>query len=103
MSKVFKPFETMSRENLLALIHYQAERIALLEKQNAELGARVAKLEGQVAKNSSNSSKPPSSDGLKKAKPKSRRERGKRKSGGQAGHKGETLKMVDTPDVTTQV
>lgn len=98
MSKVFKPFETMSRENLLALIHYQAERIALLEKQNAELGARVAKLEGQVAKNSSNSSKPPSSDGLKKAKPKSRRERGKRKSGGQAGHKGETLKMVDTPD-----
>jgi cell division protein FtsB len=68
MSKVFKPFETMSRENLLALIQHQAERIALLEKQNAELGARVAKLEGQLAKNSSNSSKPPSSDGLKKAK-----------------------------------
>ena len=58
----------MSRENLLALIQHQAERIALLEKQNAELGARVAKLEGQLAKNSSNSSKPPSSDGLKKAK-----------------------------------
>jgi transposase len=98
MSKVFKPFETMSRENLLALIQHQAERIALLEKQNAELGARVAKLEGQLAKNSSNSSKPPSSDGLKKAKPKSRRERGKRQSGGQAGHPGETLNMVDTPD-----
>ena len=98
MSKVFKPFETMSRENLLALIQYQAERIGLLEKQNAELGARVAKLEGQVAKNSTNSSKPPSSDGLKKAKPKSRRERGKRQSGGQPGHPGETLNMADTPD-----
>ena len=98
MPKKSKPFETMSREDLLALIQYQAERIAVLEKQNAELGARVAKLEGQVAKNSSNSSKPPSSDGWHKPKPKSRRERGKRQSGGQPGHKGETLKMVDTPD-----
>lgn len=88
----------MSRENLLAFIAYQAEQIELLKAQNAVLEARVEKLEGQLAKNSTNSSKPPSSDGLKKAKPKSRREKGKRKSGGQPGHEGKTLKMVDKPD-----
>lgn len=97
MNKV-DPFETMSRENLLAFIAHQAEQIRLLQAQNAELRTRVEKLEGQLAKNSTNSSKPPSSDGLKKPKPKSRREQGKRKSGGQAGHEGETLARVAIPD-----
>jgi len=98
MSKKINPFETMSRENLLAFIQYQGEEIELLKRQNAELEARLAKLERQLAKNSSNSSKPPSSDGLKKAKPKSRREKGKRLTGGQPGHEGKTLKMVAVPD-----
>lgn len=98
MPKKFNPFETMSRENLVAFIEHQAKQIELLKAQNAALQARVEKLEAQLAKNSSNSSKPPSSDGLKKPAPKSRREKGKRQSGGQPGHKGETLKMVATPD-----
>lgn len=98
MSRKFNPFETMSRENLLAFIGYQAEQIDLLKAQNAELHARVEKLEAQLTKNSTNSHKPPSSDGLKKPMPKSRRESGKRKSGGQPGHKGETLAMVAAPD-----
>jgi hypothetical protein len=76
MSRKFNPFEAMPRENLLAFIGYQAEQINLLKAQNAELHARVEKLEGQLAKNSTNSHKPPSSDGLKKPKPKSRREKG---------------------------
>jgi len=63
------------------------------------LEARIQDLEDRLAKNSSNSGKPPSSDGLaKKPAPKSLRESGQRKSGGQKGHKGETLKMVDEPD-----
>jgi transposase len=98
MAKKFNPFETMSRENLIAFIEHQARQVEQLQAQNAALEARLEKLEHRLNKNSSNSSNPPSSDGLKKPKPKSRREKGKRKSGGQPGHEGETLKMVAHPD-----
>ena len=46
---------------------------------------------------SSTSSKPPSSDGLRK-KPVSLGEPSGRPSGGQTGHKGETLRQIATPD-----
>jgi transposase len=63
------------------------------------LKARIAELERQIGLNSSNSGKPPSSDGLKKpARVRSLREKSKRKSGGQKGHKGETLRQVAEPD-----
>jgi transposase len=55
----------------------------------------VEDLEFRLNQNSQNSHRPPSSDGLKKqpALPKQ-----KQKSGGQAGHKGNTLKMVEQAD-----
>ena len=60
---------------------------------------RINKLESQLAKNSHNSSKPPSSDGLKKKKrTKSQRKKSGNKSGGQKGHKGKNLEMTDFPD-----
>ena len=49
-------------------------------------------------KNSTNSHKPPSSDGLRKPKTKSLREKTNRKTGGQLGHKGHTLHHVSHPD-----
>jgi transposase len=75
--------EGCTRAELIAIILRWEKHIARLEKRVAGLEAENAKLR----KNSSTSSKPPSSDIVKppKAKPKGRKKR--RKIGGQPGHR----------------
>jgi len=72
--------------------------VVLMQRTFLALVERIEKLEDQLAKNSSNSGKPPSSDGYEKPAPKSRRKRSGKKSGGQVGHAGHTLEMVGKPD-----
>src|SRR5215813_13971207 len=93
----------------------QDERIAVIEAenrqlrhaldvaltQNAVLLERVRELEGRLAKDSQNSGKPPSSDGLAR-KTKSLRRRSGKKPGGQIGHHGDTLRLVAGPDAVEE-
>ena len=78
------------------------QHVEVLSAQNVQLTERVKDLEARLGKNSQNSSKPPSTDGLNKPKPKPKSQRGKsgKKSGGQPGHKGQTLNQVANPDFT---
>lgn len=68
----------------------------LLRAENSILKTENAELKARLNSNSRNSSKPPSSDGYTK-KPAFPKEKGG-KQGGQIGHKGSTLKQVETPD-----
>jgi transposase len=72
--------------------------ISLFQTTVLLLTERIQKMEDQLAKNSQNSGKPPSSDGYAQPAPRSLRKRSRRKSGGQVGHRGETLKAVEKPD-----
>ncbi len=63
------------------------------------LQAEVADLKRQLGQNSRNSSKPPSSDSpFVKPAPKSLRGKSGKKPGGQPGHPGSTLALVDDPN-----
>jgi transposase len=93
------PMEQLSIEQLTGL--EKADLLVLvvaMQAQLREMAAEIQRLKDQLAKDSHNSGKPPSSDGLKKRRTQSLRESGKRASGGQVGHKGQTLKQVVVPD-----
>jgi transposase len=82
--------DRMSPADKDALILKLFESVEALER-------RLRELEEKVEKTSRNSSKRPSSDGLKKGAAEPRR-RGEKPTGGQPGHPGVTRRMVEHPD-----
>ena len=96
----------MNRKDILTVYNAGPEAvIALIEglilkqqQEITELKKRIKALEDRLGQNSSNSSKPPSSDWPKKQR--SLRTKSGKFPGGQKGHKGHNLKMVTVPDAT---
>lgn len=93
--KILHQIIAAQREQILRFEEIVSAQDALIKS----LTARVAELERQIKLDSSNSGKPPSSDGLrKKNRTSSLRGKGKKKSGGQKGHQGQTLQQSNNPD-----
>ena len=90
-SESFAEMEELRREN-----QQLREPLAALQRDYDQLQLRLRELETQVPKTSSNSSKPPSSDGLKKPRTRSLRQALSRKTGGQPGDEGQTLLLSET-------
>jgi len=82
-------------DKLKRLCEQVAEQTALIE----QLRERIRELEARLAKDSHNSSRPPSSDSpFKKPPPHSQRQPNGRKPSGQPGRRGVTRSLVDHPD-----
>ena len=99
VSTLDKRVELVEKENVRLI----KENIGL-KKENVVLKGKLARHENP--KNSRNSSLPPSKDENRPLRTKSLREQTDKKPGGQpglpagqAGHKGNTLKMTSTPDI----
>jgi transposase len=85
-------------DQLLVLLAERDVALAQRDALIAALAVRVAELEARLGKNSRNSSKPPSSDGLGKPPPKSLRRSSGRKPGKQPGGMGFRLEPRTVPD-----
>jgi len=83
-------------EAIVDIIERQDRIITQLTEKIVQLEIRIAELEARLNRNSWNSSQPPSTDGYRRSQ--SPRKRGEKPPGGQKGHKGQTLEMVENPD-----
>lgn len=90
---------TQGEAAVISLVEGLLHQLSEHQRALKILEARVAALENQSAKDSHNSSKPPSGDGFGK-RTKSLRTKSERPSGGQQGHPGSTLEWIEEPDFT---
>jgi transposase-like protein len=86
------------------LLTQRVQQLEVFEKENKKLRKENTVLEQRLSKyehpkNSNNSSVPPSKDENRPKRNQSLREKTGRKPGGQKGRKGNTLKMVELPDI----
>ena len=89
------------QEFITFLLNQVDELKRVVAEQKSEIDELKARLSDyETKKNSSNSSKPPSSDFSKLKKTRSLKKSSGKKVGGQPGHKGHSMKMVSTPDFT---
>ena len=86
------------RDEHIAQLSAQVAQVDELQALVAELRAQVADLAARVTQNSTNSSRPPSSDGLGKPAPKSLRKKTGRQPGRPKGQPGATMELTDHPD-----
>jgi transposase len=100
-----------SREELQRQVERQQREIEQLRDELAERGKRITEREKQIAdlerqlalrkRNSTNSSKPPASDGLAgEQRLRGRRHKSRRKPGAQPGHTGHHRRLVPTAEVS---
>ena len=90
-------------EGMLELAGSLIRELDAALKENDRLQERVAELERRAALDSTNSSKPPATDGPGKKRGRNKRTESERSrsgkpSGGQPGHKGTTLRQTGIPD-----
>jgi len=90
------------RNAVVDLVSGLLAAVAQLQQQNEQLLARVGHLEARLAKDSHNSGKPPSSDGLTKPAPKSLRAKSGNRPGAQPGHPGSSLCWSQSPDQVSE-
>ena len=79
------------------LLCQQSLQMQQMQAQIAALTQQVKDLQARLAKDSHNSSLPPSSDRFVR-QPKSLRKKSEKKTGGQEGHPGTTLRFSEAPD-----
>lgn len=100
----YNRMQQLTREQIISLCQSQPEVFAdaflTLAAQVEELKARVKAFEERLAQDSHNSHRPPSDDSFKRPRTKSLRQATGKKPGGQTGHPGTTLRLVENPDQT---
>jgi len=89
--------KTREQEAYIQELQEQVKQLPVLQALVSQLTEQVNTLQERVAKDSHNSSLPPSSDRFVR-QPRSLRKKSGKKTGGQEGHVGKTLQMTQTPD-----